>query len=34
MYGTVFPWSVVVVATSAGGFSGSYDWNPPPAVGW
>src|SRR3954452_246501 len=29
MNGTVLPWSVVVVATSAGGLFGSYGWRPP-----
>ena len=33
MYGTVLPWSVVVVATSAGGLAGSYGWKPAPVVG-
>ena len=28
MNGTVTPSSVVVVATSAGGFAGSYGWRP------
>src|SRR5215212_9488508 len=33
MNGTVLPWSVVVVATSDGGFSGSYAVSPPPPSG-
>src|SRR3954447_22423944 len=32
MNGTVLPWSVVVFATSLGGFCGSYDWSEPPPV--